>query len=151
MNKVVLSCLESQFHVYDVRTFHPTKNYAGLTYRTNSGNQNFKPKTGKNAKNGGTTSNINSNNNNGGHNNNDSDSDGLNNNNNNNNNGSTMSGDGGGGCTVWGSRHLPQNRDVFVSLGGDGVASIYKYDITNTNTNDNDNNDNDNETRSINE
>ena len=25
-------------------------------------------------------------------------------------------------------RHLPQNRDVFVTRGGDGTASLYKYE-----------------------
>lgn len=31
------------------------------------------------------------------------------------------------GTTVWGVRHLPQNREVFVILGGDGSLSLYKY------------------------
>jgi WD repeat-containing protein 92 len=29
--------------------------------------------------------------------------------------------------TLWGAKHLPQNRDVFVTLGGDGNLSIYQY------------------------
>lgn len=29
--------------------------------------------------------------------------------------------------TVWGSRHLPQNRDIFCSMGGDGNLSIFQY------------------------
>lgn len=29
--------------------------------------------------------------------------------------------------TVWGVKHLPQNRDVFCSLGGDGNLSLYQY------------------------
>lgn len=29
--------------------------------------------------------------------------------------------------TIWGARHLPQNRDIFVSLGGNGSMNIYKY------------------------
>jgi WD40 repeat protein len=31
------------------------------------------------------------------------------------------------GTTVWGVKHLPQNREVFVTLGGDGSLSLYKY------------------------
>mmetsp|Transcript_11855 Transcript_11855/g.19310 ORF Transcript_11855/g.19310 Transcript_11855/m.19310 type:complete len:361 (-) Transcript_11855:1490-2572(-) len=29
--------------------------------------------------------------------------------------------------TVWGVRHLPQNRDLFVTTGGNGGLNIYKY------------------------
>jgi len=29
--------------------------------------------------------------------------------------------------TLWGARHLPQNRDIFCTLGGDGVLSLYQY------------------------
>jgi len=29
--------------------------------------------------------------------------------------------------TVWGVRHLPQNRDVFMSLGGNGSLELWKY------------------------
>ncbi len=29
--------------------------------------------------------------------------------------------------TIWGVRHLPQNRDLFVSLGGNGSLNLYKY------------------------
>ena len=29
--------------------------------------------------------------------------------------------------TVWGARHLPQNRDLFGTLGGNGSLNIYKY------------------------
>ena len=67
MNKAVVTCLESQLHVFDLRTHHPERGYAGITERLDKG------------------------------------------------------------ATVWGVRHLPQNRDVFVALGGDGAASIYKY------------------------
>jgi WD40 repeat protein len=29
--------------------------------------------------------------------------------------------------TIWGAKHLPQNRDIFMSLGGNGAANLYKY------------------------
>ena len=29
--------------------------------------------------------------------------------------------------TIWGARHLPQNRDIFLTQGGNGTANIYKY------------------------
>lgn len=29
--------------------------------------------------------------------------------------------------TIWGVEHLPQNRDLFAILGGDGDLSLYKY------------------------
>ena len=29
--------------------------------------------------------------------------------------------------TMWGIRHSPQNRDLFVSLGGDGMLRLHKY------------------------
>ena len=29
--------------------------------------------------------------------------------------------------TFWGAKHLPQNRDIFCSLGGDGCLSIFQY------------------------
>jgi len=35
--------------------------------------------------------------------------------------------DQGGGLTVWGSRTLPQNRDVTAVLGGDGTLRLYRY------------------------
>ncbi|KAG6554193.1 hypothetical protein Mapa_004109 [Marchantia paleacea] len=31
------------------------------------------------------------------------------------------------GTTVWGVRHLPQNREIFMTLGGDGSLSLFKY------------------------
>ena len=31
MNKLVATCLESKFHVFDMRTQHPTKGFAQLT------------------------------------------------------------------------------------------------------------------------
>lgn len=33
----------------------------------------------------------------------------------------------GHGSTVWGCRHLPQNRDIFATYGGNGGLNIYKY------------------------
>ena len=30
------------------------------------------------------------------------------------------------GATLWGTRHLPQNRDLFMVGGGDGTVSLYK-------------------------
>lgn len=30
-------------------------------------------------------------------------------------------------ATVWTARHLPQNRDVFVTTGGNGGVNIYKW------------------------
>ncbi len=29
--------------------------------------------------------------------------------------------------TMWGAKHLPQNRDIFATLGGDGNLSIFHY------------------------
>ncbi|CAD8146417.1 unnamed protein product [Paramecium pentaurelia] len=29
--------------------------------------------------------------------------------------------------TIWGVKHLPQNRDLFATQGGDGALNIYKY------------------------
>lgn len=33
--------------------------------------------------------------------------------------------------TIWGAKHLPQNRDIFVSLGGNGSMNLYKYNYPN--------------------
>lgn len=33
--------------------------------------------------------------------------------------------------TLWGVKHLPQNRDLFVSLGGNGGINLYKYNYPN--------------------
>ena len=30
-------------------------------------------------------------------------------------------------ATVWGAKHLPQNREVSMVLGGDGTLMLYKY------------------------
>ena len=29
--------------------------------------------------------------------------------------------------TIWGVSHYPQNRDLFVTLGGNGTLNLYKY------------------------
>ena len=66
MNKLVVTTLESKFHVYDLKTYHPEKGYTGLSEL-------------------------------------------------------------GQKSTIWGVRHLPQNRDLFATLGGSGSLNIYKY------------------------
>lgn len=33
--------------------------------------------------------------------------------------------------TVWGAKFLPQNRDIFMSLGGNGAVNLYKYNYPN--------------------
>ena len=30
-------------------------------------------------------------------------------------------------ATLWGVKHTPQNRDLFVTLGGNGALNLYKY------------------------
>jgi len=30
--------------------------------------------------------------------------------------------------TIWGTKFLPQKRNIFVSLGGDGTLNLYKYE-----------------------
>lgn len=66
MNKLVATCLEGKFTVFDMRTFNPTEGYASLT-------------------------------------------------------------DLAAKATIWGVKHLPQNRDIFATLGGNGAVSLYKY------------------------
>ncbi|CAG2213674.1 WD repeat-containing protein 92 [Mytilus edulis] len=66
MNKLVATTLESKFHVYDMRTQHPTKGFACVTEKAHK-------------------------------------------------------------STVWGCKHLPQNRDVFMTLGGNGTLNLWKY------------------------
>ncbi len=29
--------------------------------------------------------------------------------------------------TIWGIKHTPQNRDLFVTLGGNGALNLYRY------------------------
>ena len=66
MNKLVVTTLESKFHVFDLKTYHPEKGYTGLAEIAHK-------------------------------------------------------------STIWGVRHLPQNRDIFSTLGGNGAINIYKY------------------------
>lgn len=66
MNKLVVTCLESQFRVFDMRTYHPKSGFESLTEKAHS-------------------------------------------------------------STVWTTKHLPQNRDVFVTGGGNGTINLYKY------------------------
>uniref|UniRef100_A0A0B6Z638 Dynein axonemal assembly factor 10 n=1 Tax=Arion vulgaris TaxID=1028688 RepID=A0A0B6Z638_9EUPU len=66
MNKLVATTLEAKFHVFDMRTQHPTKGFAHITEKAHK-------------------------------------------------------------STVWLARHLPQNRDVFMTLGGNGSLNLWKY------------------------
>lgn len=66
MNKLVATTLESKFHVFDVRTQHPTKGFASVAEKAHK-------------------------------------------------------------STIWGCKHLPQNRDVFMTLGGNGSLNLWKY------------------------
>ena len=59
MNKLVVTTLESKFHVYDVRTHHPLEGFSSLTEKAHR-------------------------------------------------------------STVWLAKHLPQNRDIFATCGGNG-------------------------------
>ena len=64
---MVVTTLESKFHVYDQKTYHPQNGYSGLEEINNAK------------------------------------------------------------ATIWGLRHLPQNRDIFTTMGGNGSLNIYKY------------------------
>lgn len=66
MNKLLATTLESKFHIFDLRTFHPEKGFARLTDR-------------------------------------------------------------GHKSTVWCGRHLPQNREIFATTGGNGSVMLWKY------------------------
>jgi WD40 repeat protein len=66
MNKLVCATLESQFSLFDLRTYHPKEGYASLTEKAHK-------------------------------------------------------------STVWMCKHLPQNREVFVTGGGNGSLNLYKY------------------------
>ena len=39
MNKLVATTLESKFHVFDLRTFHPSKGYASLVEKVCASNR----------------------------------------------------------------------------------------------------------------
>eukprot|EP00118_Oscarella_pearsei_P005405 m.24874 g.24874 ORF g.24874 m.24874 type:complete len:359 (+) comp28690_c0_seq3:30-1106(+) len=66
MNKLVVTTLESKFHVFDVRVQHPKKGFASLDQKAHK-------------------------------------------------------------STVWSAKHLPQNRDVFMTTGGNGSINLWKY------------------------
>uniref|UniRef100_A0A8C9RKN9 Dynein axonemal assembly factor 10 n=1 Tax=Scleropages formosus TaxID=113540 RepID=A0A8C9RKN9_SCLFO len=67
MNKLVATSLEGKFHVFDMRTQHPTKGFASVSEKAHK-------------------------------------------------------------STVWQVRHLPQNRDVFMTTGGAGSLHLWKYE-----------------------
>ena len=66
MNKLVAATLESKFHVFDLKTYHPESGFAGCDEM-------------------------------------------------------------GHKATIWGVRHFPQNRDLWVTLGGNGALNLWKY------------------------
>jgi WD repeat-containing protein 92 len=66
MNKLVVATLESKFHVFDMKTYHPQQGYTGLSEMAHK-------------------------------------------------------------STIWGVRHIPQNRDLFTTLGGNGALNLWKY------------------------
>ncbi|EDV21778.1 WD repeat-containing protein 92 [Trichoplax sp. H2] len=66
MNKLLACTLESKFHVFDLRTQHPEKGFAGLSEKAHK-------------------------------------------------------------STVWFGKHLPQNRDIFITGGGSGSLFLWKY------------------------
>ncbi|XP_030604101.1 dynein axonemal assembly factor 10 [Archocentrus centrarchus] len=67
MNKLVATSLEGKFHVFDMRTQHPTKGFASVSEKAHK-------------------------------------------------------------STVWQVRHLPQNRDIFMTTGGAGNLHLWKYE-----------------------
>jgi hypothetical protein len=68
MNKLVVTGLESKFHVMDLRTKHLKKGFATLTHKQNACN-----------------------------------------------------------TTGWAVKHLPQNRDIFMTSTGAGILELFKY------------------------
>ncbi|TPX30798.1 hypothetical protein SmJEL517_g05725 [Synchytrium microbalum] len=71
MNKMVVSGLEAAFHVYDLRTQHPTEGFASVSEKLSDDS------------------------------------------------------------TIWTVKHLPQDRDVFVTSGGGGSLHLWKYGYPN--------------------
>ena len=65
MNKLAATCLERSFHLFDMRTFHPTEGYASLQQSAHN-------------------------------------------------------------STVWCAKHLPSNRDVFMTAGGNGNLNLWR-------------------------
>ena len=66
MNKLVVTTLESKFHLFDLKTQHPEVGFSSLSELAHK-------------------------------------------------------------STIWGAKHLPQNRDIFAPLGGNGYLTLYKY------------------------
>ncbi|KAJ3047719.1 WD repeat-containing protein 92 [Rhizophlyctis rosea] len=66
-NKMVVTTLESSFHVFDLRTQHPKNGFASTVEKAHDN------------------------------------------------------------TTVWTVKHLPQNRDIFMTSGGNGTLNLYKY------------------------
>ncbi|XP_034040609.1 WD repeat-containing protein 92 isoform X1 [Thalassophryne amazonica] len=67
MNKLVATSLEGKFHVFDMRTLHPTKGFTSVSEKAHK-------------------------------------------------------------STIWQVRHLPQNRDIFMTAGGAGNLHLWKYE-----------------------
>ncbi|KAM8859289.1 dynein axonemal assembly factor 10 [Spinachia spinachia] len=67
MNKLVATSLEGKFHVFDMRTQHPTKGFASVSEKAHK-------------------------------------------------------------STIWQVKHLPQNRDIFMTTGGAGNLHLWKYE-----------------------
>lgn len=80
MNKMAVCTLEGGLHVYDMKTQHPTKGFAGVVERN----------AGRALGTHGVIS--------------------------------------GAKATVWAVRHLPQNRDIFMSCGGSGSIRLWNYE-----------------------
>eukprot|EP00049_Salpingoeca_infusionum_P005244 m.90163 g.90163 ORF g.90163 m.90163 type:complete len:353 (-) comp12908_c0_seq2:192-1250(-) len=66
MNKMLVTGLESKFHVFDMRTFHKEEGYASLVEKSHK-------------------------------------------------------------STIWQGCHLPQDRDIFMTTGGNGSVNLWKY------------------------
>jgi WD40 repeat protein len=66
MNKLTCTMLESQFRVFDMRTYHPKDGFESMTQKAHK-------------------------------------------------------------STVWVTKHLPQNRDIWMTSGGNGSLSLWKY------------------------
>ena len=66
MNKLAATTLESNVHIFDLKTLHPDLGFTGLSEVAHN-------------------------------------------------------------STIWGAKHLPQNRDLFITMGGNGSMNLYKY------------------------
>ncbi|XP_076025404.1 dynein axonemal assembly factor 10-like [Genypterus blacodes] len=67
MNKLMATSLEGKFHIFDMRTQHPTKGFASVSAKAHK-------------------------------------------------------------STIWQVRHLPQNREIFMTAGGAGSLHLWKYE-----------------------